>query len=169
MEKFLELDSIYALSSSGWMNMKLFHLWFSQHFKKYIPSCRQILLLIDWHKSHYNPDTICLAAKEQVILFTLPPNTTRLSQPLDRSYFGPFKVAWREAIVISLCPTIQGKLYQLRYSFSKIFNQAMTSQNIVSGFKRVVYLITLFYYLMMMNRVQKSLHICLKAIFICFS
>ena len=129
--------TIYALSSSGWMNMELFHLWFSQHFFKYIPSCRPILLLIDGHKSHYNPDTIRLAAKEQVILFTLPPNTTHLCQPLDRSCFGPLKVAWREASHQFMSDN-PGKVIS-RYSFSKIFNQAwmkaMTSQNIVSGFR----------------------------------
>ena len=99
--------TIYALSSSGWMNIKLFHLWFSPHFKKYIPSCRPILLLIDGHRSHYNPDTI---RKEQVILFTLPPNTTHLCQPLH-SCFGSLKVAWREASHQFMSDN-PGKLYQ---------------------------------------------------------
>ena len=102
--------------------MELFYLWFSQHFKKYIPSCRPILVLIEGHKSHYNPDTIHLAAKEQLILFTLPPNTTHLYQPLDSSCFGPLKVAWREANHQFMYDNL-GKVIS-RYSFSKIFNKA---------------------------------------------
>ena len=36
----------------------------------------------------YCPDTIRLAAKHQIILFALPPNTTHISQPLDKGCFS---------------------------------------------------------------------------------
>ena len=32
-----------------------------EHFLKYIPACRPVLLLMDGHKSHYNQETIRLA------------------------------------------------------------------------------------------------------------
>ena len=89
--------TIYGLSKNGWMDMELFNLWFTNHFLRFAPAVRPILLLLDGHSSHYCPDTVRLAANEQVILFTLPPNTTHLSQPLDKGCFGPLKVAWREA------------------------------------------------------------------------
>ena len=66
--------TIYGLTSSGWMHQ--------ERFLKYIPACRPVLLLMDGHKSHYNPETIRLATTAEIILFTLP-------QPLDRSCFGP--------------------------------------------------------------------------------
>ena len=129
--------TIYGLSTSGWMNMELFHLWFSQHFLKYVPSCRPILLLIDGYKSHYNPETIQLAAKEQIILYTLPPNTTHLCQPLDRGCFAPLKTAWREACHQFMSEN-PGKVVS-RYSFSRIFSiawmKSMTGKNISASFK----------------------------------
>ena len=80
--------TIYGLSGSGWMDMELFDTWFSNHFLRYAPSVRPILLLLDGHSSHYCPETIRRAAQEKVILFTLPPNTTHVSQPLDKGCFG---------------------------------------------------------------------------------
>ena len=59
--------TIYGLSSNGWM----FDKWFSNHFLRYAPCVRSILLLLDGHSSHYCPDTIRLAAQEKVIVFTL--------------------------------------------------------------------------------------------------
>lgn len=86
--------TIYGLSSKGWMDSKLFNLWFSNHFLRYAPRARPLLLLFDWH-SHFFPDTVQLAAQEQVIVFALPPNTTLLSQLLDKGCFGPLKADWR--------------------------------------------------------------------------
>ena len=52
-------------------------------FLQYVPSSRPLLLLLDGHISHYCPEMIKAAAAEGVIIFTLPPHTTHLSQPLD--------------------------------------------------------------------------------------
>ena len=51
---------------------------------------------MDGHCTHYCPSTIRAAAKHQIILFTLPPNTTHISQPLDKGVFGPLKVNWEQ-------------------------------------------------------------------------
>ena len=93
--------TIYGLSSNGWMDMELFDAcmivkWFHNHFLRYAPSARPLLLLLDGHSSHYCPDTIEMAAQEEVIIFTLPANTTHLAQPLDRGCFGPLKQAWKQ-------------------------------------------------------------------------
>ena len=77
--------TIYGLSTKGWIDQELFHLWCTQHFLRYAPIVRPLLLLMDGHSSHYSPSTIKTAAKEKVILFTLPPNTTHLTQPLDKA------------------------------------------------------------------------------------
>ena len=108
--------TIYGLSKNGWMDMELFDIWFCNHFLRYAPATRPLLLLLDGHSSHYCPDTVRLAAKEQVILFTLPPNTTHLSQPLDKGCFGPLKVAWRE-VCHHFVSTNPGKVIT-RYQFS---------------------------------------------------
>ena len=40
---------------------------------------------MDGHSSHYCPATIRSAAEEKVILFSLPPYTAHLTQPLDKA------------------------------------------------------------------------------------
>ena len=77
--------TLHAFSSKGWMDQELFYFWFTEHFLRYVPSTRPLLLLLDGHSSHYCPSTIHLAAKEKLIIFTLPPNTTHLT------VFGPLK------------------------------------------------------------------------------
>ena len=69
-------------------------MWFNKHFLRYIPSARPVLLLLDGHSSHYCPDTIRVVAHHKVIVFALPPNTTHISQPIDKGCFGPLKEAW---------------------------------------------------------------------------
>ena len=88
--------TIYRLSPKGWTDRELFDLWFTQHFMRYASSERPLLLILDGHSSHYCPDTIKCASEEHVIVFTLPPNTTHLTQPLDKGVFGPLKIYWRE-------------------------------------------------------------------------
>ena len=63
----------YGLSAKGWIDQELFDGWFTDHFLKYAPLVRPLLLLLDGHSSHYCPDTVRLAAKEKVIIFALPP------------------------------------------------------------------------------------------------
>ena len=67
--------TLYGLSSKGWIDQELFHMWFSRHFSLYAPCALPLLLLLDGHSSHFCPDTITYAAENQVIFFTLPPNT----------------------------------------------------------------------------------------------
>lgn len=85
--------TIYGLSPKGWMDQEL---WFTRHFLRYISPVCPVLLIMDGHSSNYCPDTIWLAAPERIIVFALLPNTTHLTQPLDKGVFGPLKVCWRE-------------------------------------------------------------------------
>ena len=73
--------TFYGLTSNGWMNMDLFEHWLTLHFLRYAPPVRPLLLLMDGHSTHYSPAAIRLAAEQEVILFTLPPNTTRYTAP----------------------------------------------------------------------------------------
>lgn len=128
--------TVYGLSSSGWMDMELFGLWFKRHFFRYAPAARPLLLLMDGHSSHYCIDTINLARSEEVILFVLPPNTTHLTCPLDKSIFGPLKVKWRDVCYRHLSDN--PGCVVTRYDFSTLFGKAwlntMSIRNIISGF-----------------------------------
>jgi len=75
--------TLYGFSKNGWMDLELFSEWFQSHFIPNVPKVRPLILLLDGHSSHFSPEAIHLAAKEDIILFALPPNTTHLLQPLD--------------------------------------------------------------------------------------
>ena len=115
--------------------MELYDIWFKKHFLRYTPAVRPILLLVDGHSSHHCLDTINLALSEGVTLFVLPPNTTHLTQPLDKGIFGPLKVRWKEVCYQYLSAN-PGRVVT-RYEFSWLFGEAwltMTVKNITSGF-----------------------------------
>ena len=77
-----------------------------------------------------------MAAKEKVVLFVLPPNTTHLTQPLEKGCFGPLKMKWTE--VCHRYTTTNPGMVVNRY-FCKLLNEAwpqsMSSSNIMAGFK----------------------------------
>ena len=129
--------TLYGLSSKGWITSDLFYHWFKDHFLVYAPKSRPLLLLMDGHSTHYCPEAIRVAAKEKVILYTLPPNTTHLTQPLDKGNFGPLKVAWNK-VCHNFCSIHPGRVIT-RYDFSELFAKAwfesMTAPNIIAGFR----------------------------------
>lgn len=128
--------TIYGLSPKGWMDQELFDLWFTCHFLRYASRERPLLLILDGHSSHYCPDTIRLASEENVVVFTLPPNTTHLTQPLDKGVFGPLKSIWKD-VCHSFLVSHPGRSIT-KYDFSRLFGEAwikaMTPKNILSGF-----------------------------------
>lgn len=129
--------TIYGLSKNGWIDSELFDQWFCEHFLRYAPPTRPVLLLLDGHSTHYNPVTIERAAEEKVIMFCLPPHSSHKTQPLDKGCFGPLKQYWRQECH-SFITRNPGRVIT-RYDFSQLFSnawsKAMTITNVVSGFK----------------------------------
>ena len=126
----------YGFSSNGWMDQELFDHWFD-HFLKYAPPTRPLLVLMDGHSSHYCPSTIHHAAEQQVILLTLPPNTTHLLQPLDKGIFGPLKIEWRKSCHDFIVEN-PGKVITLRNfsaQFAKAWIKSMTMKNTIASFR----------------------------------
>ena len=130
--------TMYGLNpESGWINGEILTEWFIRHFLVYAPAGRPLLLLIDGHKSHYNPNFIREAAKHGVIVFCLPPNTTHVSQPLDSTCFHSLKRFWTEA-----CDDYMGShpdkvvtIYQFSELFASAFTKTFTPRNITSSFR----------------------------------
>ena len=69
------------------MNGELLEQWFKHHFLVHTPSIHPLLLL-DGHRSHYNPAILRMAAEEGIIVLCLPLNTTHMLQPLDNGVFS---------------------------------------------------------------------------------
>ena len=87
----------YGLSATGWVDTLLFKKWLTNHLLKNAVRDRLLLLILDGHGSHYQPELITYAKKNGVVLFCLPPHTTHESQLLDTSVFKPLKQNWQDA------------------------------------------------------------------------
>ena len=129
--------TFYGLSTNGWITQELFHQWFLNHLLKYASPKRPIILIMDGHSSHYCPATIKVAAEHRVILFTLPPNTTHLTQPPERACFAPLKNAWREIHHILLTNNPGSRMTHNDFSalFAQAWFKSMTMANIIAGFR----------------------------------
>lgn len=128
----------YGLSDNGWVDSELFKGWLDEHFIVNAVGARPILLLLDGHSSHFQPDLIEYARKYGIIMLCLPPHTTHESQPLDVSVFKSLKHHWQVAChnFIQTNPN----LVITKFHFSGLLNQAwgkaMTSSIICAGFRK---------------------------------
>ena len=68
--------SRYAVSDKGWVDQELFYLWLKEHFLENAVSRRPLLLLLDGHSSHFEPQSIQFAKENGIVIFCLPPHTT---------------------------------------------------------------------------------------------
>ena len=86
----------YGISNNGWVDSELFRGWLVKHFLKYAIASKPILLLLDGHSSHFQPDLIQFVIEHDIIVCCLPPHTTHETQPLDASVFKPLKKNWSD-------------------------------------------------------------------------
>ena len=128
----------YGLSSSGWVDTELFKAWLKDHLLKYAVGIRPLLLVLDGHSTHYQPELIKYAKSNDVILMCLPPHSTHESQPLDASVFKPLKQNWNAACS-KFMQQNPGKVIT-KYNFSpllnEVWNKTMVPKVITAGFKR---------------------------------
>ena len=118
------------------MDSELFQTWFFNHFLELAPKRRPLLLLLDGHSSHFNPDMIKIAAKESIDIFCLP-HSTHVSQPQDKICFSPLKQYWRQQCTQYLLKNPHRRLTKYCFSelFCKAWFQAMTPSNAAAGFR----------------------------------
>ena len=128
----------YGLSDNGWVDSELFRGWLSEHFHSHAVSDRPVLLLLDGHSSHYQPELISYAKQYEVILFCLPPHTTHESQPLDASVFRSLKQNWQHAChnFIQSNPSLAITKYQFSGLFKEAWGKTMNPATISSGFRK---------------------------------
>ena len=78
----------YIMSPNGWIDQKLFTEWLQKLFNPNIPSTRPVLLLLDGHSSHFNPEAIKIATEAEINIFCLSPHITHMVQTLDVSFWA---------------------------------------------------------------------------------
>ena len=128
----------YGLSDKGWVDSELFRGWLEEHFLAHAVGSRPILLLLNEHSSHYQPQLIEHAKKFVVIIFCLPPHTTHESQPLDASVFKSLKQNWQQ--VCHQFTQSNPSLAITKYRFSGLLYEAwsntMNPTTICSEFRK---------------------------------
>ena len=128
----------YGLSDNGWINTDLFEGWLAEHFIRHaVPGC-PLLLLLDGHSTHYQPDVIRFARDHDVVMLCLPPHTTHEAQPLDVGVFSSLKSQWTQ-VCHDYFHKNSGRVIT-KFNFNLLFSQAwlksLVPGNIIAGFKK---------------------------------
>jgi len=76
------VETKYSLSSKGWVDSELIRGWLSEHFLAHTVGAWQIILSLDGHSLHYQPELITCAREFGVIIFCIPLHITHKRQPL---------------------------------------------------------------------------------------
>lgn len=84
----------YAATTNGWMESKVFEMYFKKTFLPAIGNQRPVLLIYDGHATHVGLNIIEEARKANVTILKLPAHTSHILQPLDVSVMKSFKDRW---------------------------------------------------------------------------
>ncbi|XP_065677274.1 uncharacterized protein LOC136092644 [Hydra vulgaris] len=91
-------DSVGFAHKSGWMTQEIF-LDYLEHFAYHtkLTIADPVLLIVDNHNSHISFSAIEFCRKHSIVMLTLPPHSTHMMQPLDVTFFSPFKTYYSQA------------------------------------------------------------------------
>ena len=130
--------SLGLASPSGWMTKELFEDVIKHFITHAKPSANNpCILVLDNHESHVNLTALEMAKENYVHVLTLPPHTSNKTQPLDRSVYGPMKTYFNSAATSWMMqhPAMPITIYEMAALMGKAWLQAVTPQNIQSGFR----------------------------------
>lgn len=124
-----------AMSESGYINEDLFLVWL-QHFQKH-RSPGRCLLLLDGHISHKSLQCLEYCMEHEIELICLPPHTTHVLQPLDRTVFKPLKTYYHHETnsFVHTNPTASITKFVFGRIFSAAWRKGATVGNAVKGFE----------------------------------
>nr|XP_023028549.1 uncharacterized protein LOC111516636 [Leptinotarsa decemlineata] len=113
LEKDGPAGALYKCSDNGWINENLFLEWLV-HFKQHYKYC-----------------------KSNHIYMSLPPHASHKMQPLDVSFFGPLKMAYKKECDLFLKSNLAEKItpYDVASLVRKAFNNIASINKGESGFR----------------------------------
>jgi hypothetical protein len=126
-----------AVSDNGWTNDTLGLQWIEHFHQNTRHSYSQWRLLIfDGHGSHHTAQFKDFCLQNKILTLCMPAHTSHILQPLDVSCFGPLKKAYGSQIENKLRLGINHiNKEEFIPAFVIAHQQAMTTRNIISGFK----------------------------------
>lgn len=97
----------FGCSEHGWMLAKSFFKYIINKFEPWLTEKgiqRPIILYVNGHSSHLTLNLSKFCSEKQIVIVALYPNATHVLQPLDVSFFKPFKNKWQQ-VYVNLCKT----------------------------------------------------------------
>lgn len=89
-------------AENGWMTTESFYDYLTKVFYPWLVNQDiefPVVLFLDNHNSHITIPAVEFGRAKQIEIIGLIPNSTHIMQPLDISFFRPFKLAWQKAVV----------------------------------------------------------------------
>jgi len=85
-------ESLGLADKKGWMNQELF-VQYLKHFVTHTRPTKDdpVLLVVDNHSSRMSLEAVEYCRENNVVMLSLPPHSTHKIQPLDVTFYGPFK------------------------------------------------------------------------------
>ncbi|XP_062849708.1 uncharacterized protein LOC134311989 [Trichomycterus rosablanca] len=126
-------NAIYGVSPKGLMEGELFLEWLD-HFIKFAPAERPLLLYLDQNESHVYKEVVDFCSGNGIEVVCLPAHVSHLLQPLDVAVFGALKTAFTAVALRTGGDMVDGKR-QFSAILKEAFQEAVTADNIKEGFR----------------------------------
>ena len=126
-------------TTKGWKDEDCFVKWL-QHFTSIAkPSQdKKHIIILDGHHSHKTLQAVQFSRANGIELLTLPPKCTHKMQPLDVSFFKPFKAAYNSACDTWMVANRGKKIsfYDMAGILSVAYYKVATVEKSVNGFRK---------------------------------
>ncbi|XP_050309282.1 uncharacterized protein LOC126745467 [Anthonomus grandis grandis] len=142
MTPLLEKDgppgAFYTHSKNGWINEELFVEWL-KHFAAYVKPTEDspVLVILDNHSSHISLPAFNYCKKNHIAMLSIPPHSSHRTQPLDVSFYGPLKAAYRHECNMHMKTHLMAKItpYDVACLFNKAYAQVANISKGEAGFR----------------------------------
>lgn len=142
MTPLLEKDgppgALYTNSKNGWINEEIFVTWL-KHFAGYAKPTQEspVLLILDNHSSHISIQAFNFCKENHIAMLSIPPHSSHRIQPLDVSFYGPLKVAYRQECNRHMKTHLMSKItpYDVAGLFNKAYAQVANISKGEAGFR----------------------------------
>lgn len=138
LEKDGPVGAIYTNSKNGWINEDLFVTWL-KHFAAFAKPTKEspVLLILDNHSSHISLQAFSFCKENHITMLSIPPHSSHRTQPLDVSFYGPLKAAYRNECNRHMKTHLMSKItpYDVAGLFNKAYVQVANISKAESGFR----------------------------------
>lgn len=130
-----------GISESGWMTTETFFEYITNVFYPWLLKEKiefPVIIYLDNHSSHINFPLVTFCRLKQIEVIALYPNSTHIMQPLDISFFHPFKLVWKKTVI--KWKNEKNVLKLKKENFAAVLKMALNEMKeeknvIVSGFR----------------------------------